>query len=584
MQFEDMWSRELLDINHVNNWFFCTMNAAHVIDCRSQFCGLKLQSYINFGVEGYENESALYMKKLHKGTNINLLDTMPLDKLLMYCGLDSILTFRLYEIQKKILFQRNEPRGSAFRMITMPGLQALSDASITGINMDSFYYQEVTWDLEKQLKELDEYLLNGDVATKFKQLTGRNLTIQKDFSADDIRIIIYDIFKTKSKKKTAKGLNSADKEVVESIDNEWTKKLIERRKIYKLLNTYISGFKRAIGIDYKIHPSFPLHIPQSYRGSSFDPNFQNIPNRDETAKAATRKGIKPSEGRRIGCIDYGSQEVNVAAILSQDPKLMWYCTEGNDPHMDVTMRIWEAEKELIPGLLRYHSKSGFVFAEIYGSFYINCAVNMWELCGDLQLNNGINVIDHLVSKGIITNDVDKTAYFKIRGKKRQISKQLYDFIHHVKSVEEWFWGEFSGLRDWQNRMVEIYQKKGCVEMPFRFKRTGYLSNNQIFNTAIQGTAFHLLLWSYIQLNKKAKKEWRTNLIGQIHDEILFDITPNELQIVLNTAENIMINGVRDRFKWANVPLKVEPEVTQVNEAWYYKREMVKNDNGIWDYK
>ena len=423
------------------------------------------------------------------------------------------------------------------------------------------------------------------MATDFRKRTGRPLKIvNKDFSAGDLRVVLYDILNVSKVKTTASGLKSVDVEVVDAIDNPWAQDLKEWRKLYKVLNTYMAQFIREITAHNRMHPFFPLHTARTYRGSSSNPNFHNIPNRDEEAKAITRKGIMPSPGRRIAVVDFGSIEVRVAAILSQDPKLMWYCSqEDADMHMDVSTRIWAAHADQITGLIRFHSKGGFVFAEVYGSFYVNCAVEMYENCADLELKDGTTLRQQLLSQGIISGPATAKAKFKIRGKLQTISRHLYQFIDHVKQVEAWFWSEFPVLREWQQRMVKEYQATGYVEMPFGYRREDLLNNNKIFNTAIQGTAFHILLWCYVELHKHCMRHWRTDQLGQIHDEIMYDMADGELQQVLNTTEDVMTHQVREAHPWINVPLVVEQEVTDIDVGWYYKKAMVK-ENDVWVYK
>jgi len=582
--FENLWVNGIMGVS-VKGWHWCTMNGAHVIDCRKLFSGLKFQAYINFGIEGYDKESAPLMTKFHKGTLINMLDTLPLEKVLLYNGIDALTCMWLYMRQHPILTQAIDPRSGAFGL-TMDGLVALSDATVLGIEMDQFYYLEENQSLQDRMTVLMEKLTRGKVAMDFRKHTGKPLKIvNKDFSAADLRVVLYEILNVTKVKETATGLKSVDAEVVESIDNPWAKDLVEWRKWYKVLNTYMAQFIREISPHGRMHPFFPLHTARTYRGSSSDPNFHNIPNRDEEAKAITRRGIMPSPGRRIGAVDFGSQEVRVAAILSQDAKLMWYCSqEDADMHMDIATRIWGADMALITGLIRFHSKGGFVFAEVYGSFYVNCAVDMWDNCADLQLSNGATIREHLLSVGIISGPASGKTKFKIRGKIQTISRHLYQFIQHVKDVEAWFWEEFAGLREWQQRMVQEYQQKGWVEMPFGYRRTDLLTNNMIFNTAIQGTAFHLLLWSYIQLKRYCDTEWRTDQLGQIHDEIVYDLADGELQDVLNVTEDVMTVRIREAHPWVVVPLVIEPEVTDIDVGWYYKKEMIKDDNGKWIYK
>jgi len=107
-------------------------------------------------------------------------------------------------------------------------------------------------------------------------------------------------------------------------------------------------------------------------------------------------------------------------------------------------------------------------------------------------------------------------------------------------------------------------------MKFGHRRTGYLSPNKIINAPIQGTAFHCLLWSLIQLNKQRKKEkWKTIFPGQIHDSIFSNIYPDERKHVLGCVKKVMCDDIRNEFDWIIVPLKIDIELAEVDQSWYY---------------
>ena len=319
------------------------------------------------------------------------------------------------------------------------------------------------------------------------------------------------------------------------------------------------------------------------------PNFQNVPSRDKQSKEITRRGVKASDMQhRLGAVDYGGQEVRTAAILSGDPVLMEYChTLGSDMHTDVAERIWVLAPDLIHSDLRFESKGGFVFAQFYGSYYVSCGLEMWERCiienKGMSLENGVMLKQHLIDQGIITYDELAKTKLKIKGELETVTQQQADFVEHVKTVEAWFWETFAALRDWQDRMTYEYQRTGYVSMPFGFKRGGLLNNNKIYNTAIQGTAFHFLLWAYIQLHRIAKANWETPLLGQIHDEILYDLKEGEETVVLDTTVDVMENRIRQEFDWITVPLVAEPEFSPIGGSWMDMQEVVRYADG-WGYK
>jgi DNA polymerase-1 len=99
-----------------------------------------------------------------------------------------------------------------------------------------------------------------------------------------------------------------------------------------------------------------------------------------------------------------------------------------------------------------------------------------------------------------------------------------------------------------------------------------LTRNALSNYPIQGVAFHCLLWSLIQLNKIGKKEgWKTKIIGQIHDSIVFDLYPPEQERVIQMAKRIMTKDIRSTFNFLTVPLEVEVELTDIDGSWYEKK-------------
>ena len=116
--------------------------------------------------------------------------------------------------------------------------------------------------------------------------------------------------------------------------------------------------------------------------------------------------------------------------------------------------------------------------------------------------------------------------------------------------------------------MERYERDGVVSMFHGFQRQGHLSRNQIWNTSIQGTAFHLLLKSYIKLNDIRKEEnWQSKIIGQIHDEIRSSIHPDELDYILQMHQWVMAEWIRQEHPWIIVPLEVEFKLTKVDKPW-----------------
>jgi DNA polymerase I-like protein with 3'-5' exonuclease and polymerase domains len=151
---------------------------------------------------------------------------------------------------------------------------------------------------------------------------------------------------------------------------------------------------------------------------------------------------------------------------------------------------------------------------------------------------------------------------------------LEDFQQHVKEVEAKFWAKFHVFREWQYKMYDFHSRFGYVELLHGFRRGEYLKKNEIVNTPIQGTAFHLLLWSFIEVNKLRKEEaWITTLPDQIHDSMFLDLYPPETEYVLQKIKHISCEKIREEFEWVNLPLKIEAELSTIDGNWFDMEEI-----------
>ena len=101
-----------------------------------------------------------------------------------------------------------------------------------------------------------------------------------------------------------------------------------------------------------------------------------------------------------------------------------------------------------------------------------------------------------------------------------------------------------------------------------------MSKNDCINYPVQGSAFHCLLWSFIQLDKIIRFEkWDTRLIGQIHDAIILDVHPDELDMVIKRVRKVTCHDLPNEWKWINVPLEVDFEICPVDGSWAEKKKM-----------
>lgn len=562
-KFEQCWGSEILK-TEAKGIIACTMNDQHILDDRAGITGLKFQGFVRWGVSEYEKEFDAYIDKGSKvsGNAFNRLHHMPTDKLLLYNGIDSFLTLKLYNEQKEEFKLRERSLSNCSKKLFLPGALAFSETEQEGICIKEGYFEEKEQEIEDNIKEALQVLNDSMEAKKFLDIKKK---APKWSSSIDVAYIFYDLLKLDPPKETTGGGRSVDEDALQTLSKEHDipiiNALLKYRKLGKLKNTYIAQFLREKW-DNKIHPMINLNIARTGRSSMQRPNFQNVPVREKTAKAIMRKGVIPSPGNKIAEPDYSGIEVRLLCCHTKDPELIRYINDPTtDMHRDQSQRLFLLESWQVDWYLRFYSKNGFVFPSVYGSYWRNTAKNLWKECKNLNIlrrkddkkkPTGPTVKEWLYSKGI---------------------RNYSDFEAHVKDEERMFWDRFHVTKEWQDKVRADFLQKGYTTSFFGFERGGYLKD-EVLNAAVQGDAFHCLLWSYIQTNNIRKKEgWLTKLIGEIHDSIIIDLHPDEQNHVFHTVKWIMEEEIKVGRPWIIVPLKVDFEVTGIDEPWYSKEEL-----------
>jgi uracil-DNA glycosylase family 4 len=548
-KFEDAWTKQIFGVVP-RTWLFDTQIAAHIEDNRSQYTGLKFQSYIKFGLEPYNKGVNVYLKS--KKGHFNTVDQAPLDELLLYNGLDTKMGMQLYQEQQKMftltskLYPKND-FSSAYKMFH-EGTLAFSDMQRNGICIDEDYYKTQNQKIEAETNALRDSLKDSPEAKQFKKKKNKELDVG---STKDLGILFYDILKLPAQL-TDKNNYKVDVAALEAIDLPFVADLLRLRKLEKVKGTYFAQLLREV-CGGKVYPFYSLNIPRSYRSSSQAPNWQNQPAHDAEAGKMVRAGIFPTKGNKISEIDYSSIEVRVAAMYTQDPVLLEEVTvDDADMHRDTAIDVWRLPAEEITKEVRFHSKA-WNFGSFYGASYKSSADILWKQIST-KIKSGLTLKEHLRLIGITS---------------------FHAFEAHCKEYYNEFWNErFVVYSQWKEDINKLYRKQGYVENKFGFRFSSHMNEREVTNYPIQSTAFIILLDSLIRINQIAKAEkWQTKIVGQIHDSILLDIHPDEENHVLQTCMYEMSDHSQELHDWIDVPIPVEVELTETDEAWYYKREV-----------
>lgn len=580
MKFEDTWTNVRLRVP-VNGWVYDTMLAAHVMDNRTGVKGLKFQAYVHLGVIDYNSDIAPYLKATDNTNTNSINKIMQLfekpggtQALLKYCALDSIYEYRLAMKSKPYMLgtvgespisPSNSSYPHAYNLLH-EGTLALAKAERQGLRIDIEYCETQKHRLTKKIEALEKQFYDTAFYRQWCHASKSTVNINSD---QQLAFFLYSVRKVKPTKLSESGKGSTDEEALKSLNIPELDLLIKRGKLLKIRDTYLDAFMREQSKGY-LHPFFNLHIAKTYRSSSQNPNFQNIPKRDTETMKLVRDAIFPRPGNQLLEMDFSGIEVAIAACYHKDPNMIKYIMDPTtDMHGDMAAQIfmiknWD-RKCKDHKYLRGATKNSFVFPQFYGDYYRNCASNIcgnwlslsmeipWKKGMGYKFEDGSHISDLLISKGI-------TSYEK--------------FVSHMEKIEKDFWGKrFAVYAKWKETHYENYIKTGYVTLYTGFTCGGVMFKNDVINYPVQGAAFHCLLWMFIQLSKAfEEKGMNTKLVGQIHDAVVLDVHPDELQEVYALIIEYGTKKLLEAFKWINVPLSIEAELCPVDGSWATKQD------------
>lgn len=449
-----------------------------------------------------------------------------------------------------------------------------------GIRVDVDYLDKKIEETANKIKELETNLRNDKFYKTWRKEFGQKTNLG---SHPQLSHVLFDVMgykypfegrELKEKKKLKVQKYKADIETFLTIDDPFVKMWMHCERLKKVNGTYLKGLKNEV-VDGFIHPFFNLHTVSTYRSSSDRVNLQNFPIRDPEQGEIIRRCIIPREGYVLVECDYGSLEFNIAACFWQDPEMISYASDPNkDIHRDIAADCFCVPAKEVSKNMRYAAKNQFVFPILYGSYYRNCAPNLWESIEKLKLKtvSGEDIKEVLKRKGIK----------KLGDCKKGQSAEKGTFEYHIKTVEDNFKKKFhvfaTSIDEWWNN----YQKTGEFQMMTGFICRGIFSRNFISNGPVQGPGFHCLLESLNLLQAWiTKKKMKSLLVGEIHDCAIGDVWLPELQSYLNKIKHIMTKEIPEKWKWIVTPMKVEIDVTPIGGSWHEKAPWVEKEDGLW---
>lgn len=466
----------------------------------------------------------------------------------------------------------NRSSAEAYQLLHR-GALAMADLECNGMAVDMEYLESAVAKTRRQLDRMEAKLKQTKEWHAWQQMAGAKANIT---SYPQIGKLLFSVLGHRPHGYTRTGRYSANEAAVESVDRPFCRNWLRFQKKQKALSTYLVGLQREV-VDGFVYPHLPLHNVTTYRGSCSAPNLHNQPKRNKKIKALVRPCFIPrAPDRHIVEIDFSGAEVRTAACYNRDPVLASYIKDKTrDMHRDMAAQICMCRPDQVDGVLRHCGKNKYVFASFYGSYYKQTAPDFWHEAirlGGAVGKAGVPFLEWMAKRGITElGEVD-----------HETDPEPGTFVAHVRDVERDFWGRrFRVYAEWKKSWYNDYLRTGGFRTLTGFYFNGVLARNDVINYPVQGTSFHLLLWCLTELNAWLKRnKMRTVIITHIHDSIVLDAHPDELQRVLSKAAWLMTVGVRKHWKWICVPLEAEVEVSPQGKSWHHVEPWEKR-NGKW---
>jgi len=447
----------------------------------------------------------------------------------------------------------------------------LQDMSHHGICVDVEYLENMYNNvLPVKIKELTEKLLKHKEIQRWKKEEGKNWSLDSD---TQLQRLIYGTMGHNE----YRGARKTDQAAMLGLNLPFAEELIAVRQYTKCRNTYIKGLleEQVGGV---IHANMTLNLVVTYRGSCNSPNLQNQPKRNAVIAEIVRTAFIPSTDFQFTEYDFKGMEVCIAACYHEDPAMIRYlCDPTLDMHWDsasdcyclhkYSMSDWKLNPKAVKKI-RYCGKNMFTFPQFYGSWWKECAQNLWEEVDNLYMPDGSSVRKNLAKNGITELgevELDETGRYHV---------EKGTFYHHIQKVEERLWKErFPVYAEWRKKWYERYMQRGYFQSKTGFVLRSVMSRNDVTNYPVQGSAFHVLLETCNRLNRVfIEEDLPVYMPLQIHDAVLMDHDPNYAS-KLDALVKETIQGIQKDWTWINVPLVLEAERGHVNGNWYKLEEI-----------
>jgi len=377
----------------------------------------------------------------------------------------------------------------------MPLVGVLTRMERAGVKIDTRILESMSADLGRELAGLEE---------EIQEVAGVPFNVN---STRQVAEVIFERLKLPKGKRTKDGY-STDVEVLEQLAplHPLPKLLLAHRQFQKLKTTYVDSLPRLVNPETgRVHTTFHQTVASTGRLSASDPSLQNIPIRTEEGRAIRRAFIAEGERGLLASFDYSQVELRLMAHLSHDPVLTEAFRTGLDVHATTAARLFGVAPEAVTPAQRAQAKV-VNFGILYG-------MGPARLARELSLSRALAAA----------------------------------FIEEYKRT-------LSGVAAYLDQVLETARKTGYVETILKRRRPlpGLRAEGArradaeraAINAPIQGSAADLVKVAMVRIDSLlAEQGFRTRLILQLHDELLFETDEDEIETVAPIIREVMEGAI-----------------------------------------
>ncbi len=486
---------------------FDTQVAAFLVEPASRQLGLKTLGFNRLGREMTEIKTLI-----GKGKDQITMVQVPISKAGPYACADADVTFCLVNVLTKEL--KAKDAWDLFNEIEMPLVPVLIAMERMGVMLDVDYLAELKLELDKRLFEIQQ---------RIYQLIGHEFNIN---STQQLGKVLFDELKLDASRvgRTKQGGYSTAAGVLEQLQgaHEAVDLVLEYRQLDKLQSTYIEALPTMVSKkDARLHTSYNQAGAVTGRLSSSDPNLQNIPIRTEMGRRVRRAFIAPP-GKKLIAADYSQVELRILAHMSQDKGLLQAFKREEDVHKVTAATIFGVPLSEVTPAMRGIAKTTN-YAIVYG-------ISGFGLAARTELSQ--QEAQQFIA-----------SYFE---KYPGVKKYLDDT--KAMAREKGYVETMLGRRRY---FPELQTRAGNYEM----KRA---AERMAINAPVQGTNADIMKIAMAQLfEQMQKKKLKSQMILQVHDELVFEVPDNEVKTMARLARDVMGKAYE-----LDVPLAVEVNVGQ----------------------